>query len=265
MKIFDCFTFFNEIELLDLRLKVLYDYVDYFVLVEANESHTGITKEFIFEQNKRLFTKYLDKIIYIKVEDPPKYSIKNIWGPENHQRLCIARGLTSAELGDKILVSDIDEIPNPEVFMQHLSTTDPVIFEQKLYYYYINCLQKQIWTGAYMATYGYYDSLQKLREDALTILACNAVSNGGWHYSYMGGAEKIKLKVESIAESHVIINKVGKVDDIKRKMETQKDLWGRTDQNSEKQIVDITVEGMAPKCINEFIKKYPNFYYGDIN
>jgi beta-1,4-mannosyl-glycoprotein beta-1,4-N-acetylglucosaminyltransferase len=263
MKIFDCFTFFNEIELLDLRLMVLNDYVDYFVIVEANKTHTGKSKDFIFERNRDMFSDYINKIIYIKVEDLPNYSRSNIWIPENFQRNCIERGLSSAVTGDKIIVSDIDEIPNPEVFIQYLNTYGHIVLAQKLFYYYVNCLQKQVWTGAYITTKGYYTSLQKLREDALTILSSTAVDDGGWHYSYMGGAEKIKLKVENIAESHVIINKVGSISDITMKITSQEDLWGRTEPMFKKQLVDITEKDMAPICIDRFIVKYPTFYYGN--
>lgn len=260
MQIFDCFTFFNELELLDLRLMVLYDYVDHFVLVEANKTHTGKPKEFIFEQNKDMFYDYLDKIIYIKVEDLPDYSRDNIWLAENFQRMCINRGLTKANKGDKIIVSDVDEIPNPQTIMQHLDSTDQVSMAHKLFYYYVNCIQQQIWTGSYMATYGNYDSLQRLREVSLG--RTDAVPDGGWHYSYMGGPAKVKLKVENIAESHVIIGNVGGIEEIERKMSTQQDLWGRQDPSFRKQIVNIFEYGMAPKCIGEFIKKYPDFYYG---
>jgi len=261
MKIFDCFTFFNELELLDLRFMTLDAYVDYFVLVEANKTHTGGVKDFIFEQNKDTFSNYLDKVIYVKVDDLPTYSRSNIWVPENFQRSCIERGITSAKSGDKIIVSDVDEIPNPDVFIQHLHKDTPIILEQKLYYYYVNCLQKQLWTGSYVTTKGCYNSLQKLREEALTTLAHTAVPNAGWHYSYMGGAEKIRLKVENLAESHVIIDRVGSITEITEKMTNQKDLWGRPDALFKKKIVDITEEGLSPKCINEFIDKYPDFLW----
>ena len=114
MKIYDCFTFFNELELLDLRLKELYNHVDYFVLVEATLTHTGKPKELIFEKNKDKYSDYLDKIIYVKVNDLPDYNdFEGIWEPENFQRNCIVRGLTNAEDSDVIMVSDIDEIPRP--------------------------------------------------------------------------------------------------------------------------------------------------------
>ncbi|MFA6665763.1 MAG: beta-1,4-N-acetylgalactosaminyltransferase, partial [Armatimonadota bacterium] len=73
MKVYDCFTFFNELELLELRLKLLNDVVDYFVLVESNKTFKNKDKEFVFEANKSMFEEYLAKIIYIRVEDMPDY------------------------------------------------------------------------------------------------------------------------------------------------------------------------------------------------
>ena len=259
MKIYDCFKFFNELELLDLRLMVLNDFVDYFVLVEANKTHTGKKKEFIFEQNKDQFSDYMDKIVYVKVYDLPDYNINNIWIAENFQRNCITRGLTNAKSGDKIIISDIDEIPNPDTIKKHLTTNEPTTMTQHLFYYYVNCLQRSPWWGSILATQGNYDSPQDLRNMAR--IGHNAVSNGGWHYSFMGGPERIKIKVENIAESHLIINKVGSVADIERKIKVQADLWNREEGAFQKHIVDITVDGMAPKCINEFIEKYPEFYF----
>jgi len=260
MKVFDCFKFFNEIELLDLRLMALNDLVDFFVLVEANKTHTGKKKEFIFEQNKDQFSDYMNKIIYVKVYDLPDYNRSNIWVAENFQRNCITRGLTNAKPGDKIIVSDIDELPNPDAVSTNVDNPEPVTMSQKLFYYHVNCLQNQVWNGTIMANYGSYESPQVLRNIARANPPI-VQKNGGWHYSFMGGPERIKLKVENIAESHLIINEVGAVADIKRKMETQKDLWNRTDHASQKQIVDINVEGMAPKCINTFIEKYPEFFF----
>ena len=86
MKVYDCFTFFNELELLDLRLKELNSYVDYFVLVEDTLTHTGKPKELIFEKNKDKYSDYLDKIIYVKINDLPNYndfdgSVEKLWLP----------------------------------------------------------------------------------------------------------------------------------------------------------------------------------------
>jgi beta-1,4-mannosyl-glycoprotein beta-1,4-N-acetylglucosaminyltransferase len=258
MKVFDCFKFFNELELLELRLMELNDVVDYFVLVEANKTHTGLPKEYIFENNKIKFSKYIDKIIHVKVDDLPPYSKEDIWSAENFQRNCIMRGLIDvAENGDKIIISDIDEIPNTEVIKNNLNNQNVVTFRQKLYYYYVNCEQNCHWDGPIMATYGTFNNPQQLRNAARSGL--NAVNNGGWHYSFMGGAERVKLKVESIAESHYIIDNVGSVEEIKNKMENQKDLWNRTESYAQKRIVDIT--NNKPKMMDNFLDKYPDFFY----
>lgn len=258
MKIFDCFKFFNELELLELRLMELNNVVDYFVIVEANKTHTGKPKEYIFENNKQNFQPYLDKIIHVKVDDMPNYSQNDIWTAENYQRNCIMRGLTEhAEAGDKIIISDIDEIPNTEVITTNLSNPNWVTFRQKLFYYYVNCEQNCEWNGPIMATYGSFSTPQQLRDIGRS--GYNTQPNGGWHYSFMGGAERIKLKVESIAESHYIINEVGTIDEIKDKMMSQKDLWNRTDDYAKKTIVDIS--NNKPKSLDKFLEKHPHFFY----
>ncbi len=258
MKVFDCFKFFNELELLELRLMELYDVVDYFVLVEANKTHTGKEKKYLFEENKYMFKDYLDKIIHIKVDDMPPYSQSDIWTAENYQRNCIMRGLIEhAELGDKIIISDIDEIPNSEVIKENLNDPNWVTFRQKLYYYYVNCEQNCQWDGPIMASYGTFSSPQQLRNNGRG--GFNVKSNGGWHYSFMGGPERVKLKVESIAESHYIIENVGTLEEIKEKMGTQKDLWNRTEDYAQKKIVDISDN--KPKMMDKFLEKYPHFFY----
>lgn len=264
MKIFDCFKFFNELELLDLRLMVLNDLVDYFVIVESNKTHTGNKKEFIFEQNKDRFSDYMHKIVYVKVEDLPDYARDNIWIAENFQRNCIVRGLGKASYGDKIIISDADEIPNPTTVLKYIDVVTPVTMIQHLFYYYVNCLQGTPWTGSILATQGEYESPQWLRNIARSE-QCYSVPEGGWHYSFMGGPDRIRTKVENIAESHIIIDKVGTPEEIKDKMLTQKDLWGRTEQPFQKRIININDNGMAPACISEFVHKYPDFFYGALH
>lgn len=263
MKIFDCFTFFNELEILELRLMTLDPLVDHFVLVEADLTHTGKPKEFIFEANKDRFSQYLNKIIYVKVQNLPDYSINDIWKAENFQRNCIVRGLDGViKFKDKVIISDLDEIPNPDTIVANLKTNDPVTMVQYLFYYHVNCLQNQLWSGSILATYPYYGTPQQLRNRSRR--GENAVSNGGWHYSYMGGPQRIKEKVDNIAESHLIINQVGGVEQITERVNTQKDLWNRTEDYAKKQLVDIFQNDMAPKCMKEWLKMHPDFYFGEV-
>jgi len=268
MKIFDCFIFFNELELLELRFMELYDVVDYFVIVEANQTHTGKPKEFIFEKNKDRYAKYLGKVIHVKVEDCPMYSLDNVAIIEHFQRNAIMRGLDGVACkDDKILISDMDEIPSPEAIKANISNPDWIYFDQALFYYYVNCQVKKSCGGSVMATYGTFSSPQSLRRfakrryRALPSIREDIFFNGGWHYSYLTGGDidRIKYKVENIFESSGILNLIGTKEDIAKKVASQKDLYGRTRDRHEMSIVDISKT--KPRSMDKFLEKYPQFFY----
>lgn len=257
--------FSTEIELLEFRFMELYDSVDYFILVESDKTHTGKPKPLVYSDNKDRFNDFNDKVIYLQVGDFPKYDTSThngMWGAENMQRNAIMFGLESvAEIGDKVLVSDCDEIWNKKVLTKHLNQNKWMVFQQKLYYYYLNCIQNQNWYGTVLADYGSFNNVQDLRNFGRNIdfnihNRDRVIDNGGWHYSFMGGADKIKEKVDNIAESSLIIDKIGTIDEIKQKMETIQDLWGRTENYAKKSLVDISD---GPEKIKEFINKYPTF------
>lgn len=256
MKIFDCFKFFNEVELLHLRLLEYSNIVDYFVIVEANKTHTGKPKEYLFPQLVDKFQKYLPKIIYVQVDDLPDYHPDHIWVPENYQRNAIMRGLVNvAEPGDKIIVSDCDELWSVDALFDHINDDRWLCFQQELFYYWVNCKQQQLWSGSVVANYGTFGCPQDLRNYARfsnPIL----IPNGGWHYSFMGGPDRIYEKVQNIAESKYIVNEVGDIDQISQRMENVEDLWGRTDDYAQKQIVSLE---HTPHKLDEFLYYYPWF------
>ena len=256
MKKIDCFKFFNELELLHLRFLEYYDYVDYFVLVESTKSHTGKQKSLIFQDNKEKFSKYLDKVIHIVVDDLPDYSRDNIWIPENFQRNCIQRGLDGyANHGDKIFISDCDEFWDKNIAEKYINN-DRVSFLQELYYYYVNCKQKQLWNGSIMFTYQEQNpSIQYFRDVGRSGTYCTREVSG-WHYSFMGGSERIIEKVENIAESHYIIDLIGTKEQIDNKISVAKDLWDREDDYAKKEFIELTYK---PNSLDEFISLYPNF------
>jgi hypothetical protein len=125
MKIIDCFIFYNELDLLNYRLTILNEYVDYFVIVESTHTFTGFQKKLFYDENKDLFKEFNEKIIHIVVEDVPfKFPDIDItkgqqWGNEFHQRNCMKRGIDiindKLNSEDIILSSDLDEIPNPMI------------------------------------------------------------------------------------------------------------------------------------------------------
>ncbi len=109
MKTYDCFSYLDEDLLLDLRLNILNEFVDYFVIVESNRTWQNNYKNHNFDISK--FQKFKEKIIYIKITDMPDGD--NPYLRENYQRNCILRGIEKADNDDLIIISDLDEIPNP--------------------------------------------------------------------------------------------------------------------------------------------------------
>ena len=121
MKVYDCFTFFNELDLLEIRLNELNDVVDYFVLVESKHTFVGKEKPLFYNENKHLFEKFHNKIIHIIVEDMPyvypniNFDNKEQWENEEFQRNQMKRGIDKLKLNneDILTITDVDEIPNP--------------------------------------------------------------------------------------------------------------------------------------------------------
>ena len=221
--IYDCFTFFNELDLLEIRLNVLKDVVDKFVLVESDRTFTNRPKRLVFEENRTRFAAFADRIIYVKVTDHPPF--KTAWHYESHQRNAIARGLIDAKLEDVILVSDVDEIPNPSAIRRYAGTRGMVTFQQAYYAYYLNFrnVRRQRWQFAKMVSYADFlhgfDGVDVMHNEHLPeevnvgttaskirmrVLPRSrggetVVKNGGWHFTSLGGVSALAEKMRSFS------------------------------------------------------------------
>lgn len=200
--IIDCFPFFNELDVLDIRLNVLNNVVDKFVLVEASKTQSKIDKPFYFEQNKERYSKFLDKIIHIKIEDFPK---EDGWAMENYQRNCIVKGLQKIDLkeDDIIGVSDADEIWAPDIvekFDEYFSQTKFLSVGMKYLVFYLNLetVDKK-WIGTIFAKAKdlIHYTPQSLRDIKDRV---PHVEEAGWHFGYQGGKEKVYQKYLSCIE-----------------------------------------------------------------
>jgi beta-1,4-mannosyl-glycoprotein beta-1,4-N-acetylglucosaminyltransferase len=142
-RLFDCFTFFDELEVLELRLAELDGIVDRFVLVEGALTFSGRPKPLVFMENKERFRPWLDKIehVVLGASDYPQ-NADSAWAREHFSRRAMLRGLADAAPEDFVLVSDVDEIPRPEVLSQVLAAPDAArrftVFESTCYIYYFN-------------------------------------------------------------------------------------------------------------------------------
>ena len=141
--VYDCFSFFNELDLLEIRLNVLKDVVDRFVLVEAVRTHTGKEKPLFFKENEARFAEFSDRIIHITVTDFSSVqsmpeSRRRAWFIENLQRNSIVEGLSCAKDDDVVMISDVDEIPKPEAVKRAVSLGGVVRLGMKSCNYYLN-------------------------------------------------------------------------------------------------------------------------------
>lgn len=208
-RIYDCFLFFNELELLKIRLEELFNDVDYFVLVESNETFRGNPKPYLFEQNKERFAKYLPKIIHIKVDD--KNPHLGTWEREAFQRNCIARALTHCEPQDIVLISDLDEIPRHSILPIIRDRLDQgclgLTLEEKIYFFQLNrqtpshlSWDNDVWFGTVATTYEQFakNGAEAMRVQGRT-QALEKIYNAGWHFTYMGNLETVKAKLQSFS------------------------------------------------------------------
>lgn len=211
--IWDCFPFWNEFDQLDIRLDELKGIVDYHVLVEANVTHQGAPKPYLFEQAKDRYKDF--PIIHIKADDCPRPD-PNPWMIEHHQRDCILRGLKEAAPSDIVLISDADEIPEHEalkvgikmlVDAQPIGNCPPIVqFRQRIFYNYLNVEKRNHpWYGTRMVKHS-----TLLGTVTPNMLRPNPSSNpgaltapGGWHFSWLGGHERIKQKFEAFAHDEL--------------------------------------------------------------
>ena len=227
MKIFDCFMFFDEEQILDLRLNVLNETVDFFVIVESIYNHRGEKRELIFDKNK--FSKFKNKIIYIIHDEIPKQvetvnqndsegeknkkHIMNAVYRENSQRNYISQGIKEAEKNDIILISDVDEIPKFENINIREITNKIIMFKQYMFHYKYNLVLPNFkWTGTKAVRKKNLISPQWLRNtkdrnypiyridtffSKKKYNNIKIIEDGGWHFSNIKTPKMLNHKFKS--------------------------------------------------------------------
>lgn len=222
--IYDCFIFNNEVELLELRLNILDPYVDKFVLTEGDTTFSGLPKESVYLQNKERFAKWENKIIHNFIEIP---DLPTTWDREIYSRNSpVSLGVFGDN--DLILSSDLDEIPNPEILEavdEWVSDDTHFTFQQRRYVYFINNFETDIWFGTRACTGKYLKNttIDQIRENTEREeqLTGSIITNGGWHFTFCGGEEMIKTKIESF--SHTEHNTPQVIESITDRINSNKD------------------------------------------
>ena len=241
--IYDCFSYWDEDLLLDLRLNTLNNYVDYFVIVEGNKTWQNNSKKLRFDINK--FQKFKKKIIYVAVEDMPDG--QDPYLRENFQRNSIMRGLSQSSENDLIIISDLDEIPDPKKIKYFNKKMRYAVFQQKHFYYKFN-LQSQmhpLWLGSRICIKKYLKSPQWLRDLKFKKRPFwrldkrylnNIIENGGWHFCNLKSPEDLLYKYRNLCETNdpfhfkeKIEEKYLNIEEISKRVATGEDIIGRKD------------------------------------
>ena len=243
MKIFDCFIYFDEDLLLDLRLNTLNDFVDKFIIVEADTTHTGKFKELKFDINR--FKKFKNKINYYPIKNikiDKNLKIKKNWSKhhliDQSIRNSIANYIDEASDNDWILISDIDELPNPNELINFDKNKKFGFFEQEMFYYKFNLknFSDLAWYGSRICVKKYLKSPQWLRnikvktdKSFLKKIFNNQyiLKNGGWHFTYIKQPIEIITKIKSFAHSELVKEHMLNEKYIKNKIENFQDIFDR--------------------------------------
>ena len=285
MKIYDCFGFFNELDLLELRLEILAPIVDHFVIIEYTVTYKGDPKPLYYNENKERYKKFENKIIHQIIDDVPmdyinlsvdmgkdklhKQVIDRVikmthfpkthvpYGINSYGKECVIRALGECTDGDIIMYSDLDEIPNNITVQQILENFDHkkiYNLRQKMYYYYMNCEKNEVWNGGWLMDWYNFKEIpvseQKVKRYG------EFIDNGGWHFGFLGGIEGIKTKMLTCDEPSFDIPELLK--NIEYRVENCQtcgvDIYGRPAQ-----FKFVGIEEM-PQYVQDNYEKYKEYF-----
>jgi len=294
MNIYDCFMYFDEDLLLDIRLNSLEKFVKKFVITEATYTHNGNKKKLNFDINR--FQKFKDKIIYIVVDKQPENILQlekgdtkekvgeklilNGMARDYYQRECLSEGLKEAKDDDLILISDLDEIPNLESVNLDNIKNNILIFEQKIFYYKLNLIYDNfLWQGTRAIKNKNFLSPQWLRNikgknypkwrvDAFFSKKkynnLMFVKNGGWHFTCLRTPKQLEKKLLNYAHHYEFEESGLKVKDIEKFISERRIIYDyKADQKkykwSGKSILKKIETKYLPSYIYNNLRKYSDW------
>ena len=199
MKIYDCFTYYNEEDMVQIRFKELNDIVDYFVVVESSQTFTGKPKPFYFDDLPSWIDQWKEKIIRIKIDFPD--DLKTSWEREFYQRNAIAQIVDRLDDSDVVVISDADEIVKSSLLKKITEYTLPARIDVKQYFWNFNWqVPPHCDQGARPVVCTKYN-LKKNTPQELRSMTLPVIPDGGWHFSFFGESDKVRNKIESFAHT----------------------------------------------------------------
>lgn len=271
--IYDCIPFFNELDILKLRMQIMAPYVDKFVLEESTVTFSGEPKEMIFADNREMFREFEDKIVYIAVDNSPLDKVTT-HERDKFQKNQLIRGMAGCKADDIVIFSDVDEIPRPETLQKILAQFDPTkIYHlaQRMFYCFLNMeeisgnllsitgefpgVAHKQWLGTKICSFGSLpeEGIVYLREVSPEDPRSVRVADGGWHFGYMGGdrdvAKRIGVKVQAAA--HQEYNKSRYLNEAVDRLLCGEDIFGRNAR-----FVRVPIDESYPAYLREHQEEY---------
>ncbi len=272
--VFDCIPFFNELDILKLRMHILDPYVDWFVIEEATVTFSNEPKPLIFWENREMFAEFAYKIRHVVVDDSPADVDTHL--RDKFQKNKLVQGLTDCKPEDIIIFSDVDEIPNPKALQQVIRDFDPdTIYHlaQRMFYCYVNMeevsgsllsytgefpgVAQKRWLGTKICSYKMIP-----KENGLWGLRCPLaqvggvrVEDGGWHFGYMGGSgekdvsKRVADKVKAAA--HQEYNEKDTLAEVEKQLRSGHDIFGR-----QARFERVEVDDSYPAYLREHLEEY---------
>lgn len=280
--VYDCFQFFNELDILKLRMNVLNGIVDKFVISESTVTFSGDPKPLYYAEHKDMFKEFEDKIIHNVVDDTPNDPDTITFTRDSHQKCAVARGLKDANPDDIIIFSDVDEIPNPKAVQWVLDNFDPTkiyALAQRNFYCYVDMEETsgnllsitgefpgfegsdRKWLGTKICAVSMLDkyTTEQLRDKEQKDIMIR-VPDGGWHFSYMGGDKRqsarsrVQYKIKSAA--HQEYNKRRYLWAVTKNIRNHTDILGR-----ESRFEVVPIDDSYPEYLREHLKEYKHLVY----
>jgi len=277
----DCFIFYNELDLLEYRLSLLYDIVDYFVLCEAEVTFVGKPKPFFYLENKDRFARFADKIVHVMLTNDNTDWIYNYqiqrgqeWNNERTHRNGIARGVAQLEkegkigqhkntpMDDILVICDLDEIPNPELLCSlkkdNLSggwNDRGAILEMDFFYYKVTCISTNKMSPPRVILFDcfcneFHKSPQLVREYPFN----NTLKRGGWHLSYFGDEHFIKNKIQNFSHQEMNIEEITNTESIREKIKNNIGLYDKS--GTEFTYLSLEDNPFPPPAVGGLLEKW---------
>jgi len=266
MRIVDCMTFFNEYDMLELKLNIMYDYVDRFVIVESDHTFANNPKEYNFENNIARYSKWMDKILYIKVKSP---KFKDPWHNEFWQRQQMRFGWNDLTDNDVIMISDCDEIVRPEA-LEFIKNSNYSYYGlmMPIFYYkfnYMNAVDEySVWVTAYRGYRGDASQMRRKGNETEFRRTTNGVfvHHAGYHFSYQGNKDFITTKMKNFSHQEHNNEKVLNNLDIESHIQNGTEHMDRTPAGTWQK---VKLDNYYPQYILDNKEKYKDWICEDGN